>query len=127
MSLEALEAVLRQRRTSPPVGSYSATLVSDPERAGRKVMEEAYELCVELLRPQLDATRVTSEAADLMFHVLAALVAVDVPVDDVLRELDDRRGASGSDSGGHTSGASGSDSGRHTSGASSSDSGRHTS
>ena len=113
MSLEALEALLRQRRTSPPVGSYSATLVSDPERAGRKVMEEAYELCVELLRPQLDATRVTSEAADLMFHVLAALVAVDVPVDDVLRELDDRRAAA--PGGGHTSGASGSASGRHTS------------
>ena len=113
MSLEALEAVLRQRRTSPPVGSYSATLVSDPERAGRKVMEEAYELCVELLRPQLDATRVTSEAADLMFHVLAALVAVDVPLDDVLHELEDRRAAA--PGGRHTSGASGSDSGRHTS------------
>jgi phosphoribosyl-ATP pyrophosphohydrolase len=93
MSLEALEELLQQRRTDPPAGSYSATVVRDPEQASRKVMEEAYELCVELLRPVPDAQRLREEAADLLFHVLAALVAVDVPLRDVLGELDDRRAA----------------------------------
>lgn len=91
MSLESLEAVLRARRTSAPPGSYSVTLVTDPERASRKVMEEAYEVCVELTRPTVDRRRVTSEAADLLFHVLAGLVSVDVSLGDVLAELDARR------------------------------------
>jgi phosphoribosyl-ATP pyrophosphohydrolase len=89
MSLNELEAVLRRRRTSAPAGSYSATLVSAPDRASRKVMEEAYELCYELTRPAIDRQRVTEEAADLLFHVLAGLVA-----DEVLAELEARRGGS---------------------------------
>lgn len=93
MSLDELEAVLRQRRTSAPAGSYSATLVTAPDRASRKVMEEAYELCYELTRPAVDTRRVTEEAADLVFHVLAGLVAVDVPLADVLAELEARRPA----------------------------------
>ena len=92
MSLEELEAVLRRRRTDAPPGSYSATLVRAPDRASRKVMEEAYELCYELTRPQVDRGRVTAEAADLVFHVLAGLVAVGVGIDEVLAELASRRG-----------------------------------
>lgn len=92
--LEELQAVLRQRRIAAPEGSYSATLVTDPHRASRKVMEEAYELCFEITRPAVDGRRVAEEAADLVFHVLAALVAVDVDLDEVLAELSARRGAS---------------------------------
>ena len=94
MSLEELEAVLRRRRSEAPPGSYSATLVTAPDRASRKVMEEAYELCYELTRPQVDRGRVTEEAADLVFHLLAGLVAVGVGVDEVLAELASRRGTS---------------------------------
>lgn len=92
MSLAALEQVLRARRVDAPPGSYSATLVTDPERASRKIMEEAYEVCVELLRPTVERPRVTEEAADLLFHLLAGLVAVDVDLADVLAELEARRG-----------------------------------
>ncbi len=91
MSLNALEAVLRARRTDAPPGSYSVTLVTDPERAARKVMEEAYEVCAELTRPTIDRRRTTEEAADLLFHLLAALVSVDVALADVLAELEARR------------------------------------
>lgn len=91
MSVESLEAVLRHRRHDAPPGSYSATLVTDPARVSRKVMEEAYELCFELTRPAPDGRRVTEEAADLLFHVLAGLVAVDVGFADVLSELESRR------------------------------------
>ena len=91
MTLHELEAVLRARRDTAPAGSYSATLVTAPDRASRKVMEEAYELCFELTRPAVDRRRVTEEAADLVFHMLAGLVAVDVGVDEVLAELAARR------------------------------------
>jgi phosphoribosyl-ATP pyrophosphohydrolase len=92
MSLDALEQVLRARRVEAPAGSYSMTLVTDPERVSRKIIEEAYEVCVELLRPTVDRPRVTEEAADLLFHLLAGLVAVDVDLADVLAELEARRG-----------------------------------
>lgn len=91
MSLETLETLLRARRSHAPAGSYSVTLVTDPEQASRKVIEEAYEVCVELTRPTVDRARVAEEAADLVFHLLAGLVAVDVPLTAVLAELEDRR------------------------------------
>jgi len=103
MSLDALEQVLRARRVGAPSGSYSVTLVTDPERASRKIMEEAYEVCVELLRPTVDPPRVTEEAADLLFHLLAGLVAVDVDLADVLDELEARRGPDTSRPAGTTS------------------------
>lgn len=92
MSLEALETLLRARRVDAPAGSYSVTLVTDPARASRKIMEEAYEVCVELTRPSVDRGRTAEEAADLVFHLLAGLVSVDVPLDDVLAVLESRRG-----------------------------------
>jgi len=91
--LGELEGLLRGRVESAPHGSYSAGLVRDPERVARKVVEEAYELAVELQRPVVDAGRVASESADLVFHVLAGLVGAGVPLDDVLAELAARRGS----------------------------------
>jgi phosphoribosyl-ATP pyrophosphohydrolase len=100
MFLHDLEAVLRARRVDAPAESYSVTLVTDPERASRKIMEEAYETCVELTRDGVDRARVTEEAADLVFHLLAGLVAVDVPLDDVLTELVARHAGAPTEAGG---------------------------
>lgn len=93
--LEELESVLRQRLVDPPPGSYSATLLRDPEQAQRKIMEEGFELCLELGRGGEARARTASEAADLLFHVVAALVAAGVPLSDVFDELAARRGRSG--------------------------------
>ncbi|MGH8887282.1 MAG: hypothetical protein ACRDYX_19370, partial [Egibacteraceae bacterium] len=38
--------MLRSRLVDPPTGSYSAALLVDRERAQRKIMEEAFELCL---------------------------------------------------------------------------------
>jgi phosphoribosyl-ATP pyrophosphohydrolase len=90
-TLEELEAVLVSRRDDPPEGSYSATLLTDPERAQRKIMEEAFELCLELGRPTIDAERTAEEAADLLFHALCGLVGAGIPLADVLAVLERRR------------------------------------
>ena len=90
-TLEEIEAVLQDRLAEPVEGSYSLTLLRDPELAQRKIMEEAFELCLELGRDQLDRARVTAEAADLIFHALAGLVGAGVPVAGVLDELRARR------------------------------------
>jgi len=93
MVLDDLEAVLVDRRDGPaPAGSYSVTLLRDPERAQRKIMEEAFELCLELGRPAVDPQRTAEEAADLLFHVLAGLAGARVPLAAVLAELERRRG-----------------------------------
>lgn len=90
--LAQLEAVLVSRRDGDaPAGSYSVTLLADPERAQRKIMEEAFEVCLELGRPEPDPARTAEEAADLLFHLLAGLVGARVPLDAVLGRLEERR------------------------------------
>lgn len=90
-SLHELETVLRSRQSERPEGSYSLSLLDDPERAARKIVEEAFEVSVEIMRPSVDSHRVASEAADLVFHLLAGLVGAGVSVDAVLAELERRR------------------------------------
>lgn len=89
--LADLEVVLRERFGARPEGSYSATLFADADLLQRKVMEEAFEVCLELGRAAPDRSRVAAEVADLLFHVLAGLVAAGVPLDDVFDELRRRR------------------------------------
>ncbi len=91
MLLDDLEDVLRSRRDAPPPGSYTAELLADPERIQRKIMEEAFELCLELGRAERSAERTAEEAADLVYHLLVGLVSVDVPLADVLAVLEERR------------------------------------
>jgi phosphoribosyl-ATP pyrophosphohydrolase len=89
-ALGRLEGVLRGRLAERPEGSYSARLFADPELVQRKVMEEAFETCLELGRAPVVPGRVASEAADLMYHLLVGLVAAGVPFAEVLAELDRR-------------------------------------
>lgn len=90
--LAELEGVLRERRDGPaPAGSYAVGLVRDPERAARKLMEEAFEFCLELGRPTVDPRRTVEEAADVLFSLLAGLVGAGVELDAVLDELAARR------------------------------------
>ena len=93
--LAELETVLRSRVTEPVAGSYSATLLADPQLAARKIMEEAFEVCWELGRDGPEPARCASEAADLVFHLIAGLVGAGVPLSDVWMELAARRPARG--------------------------------
>jgi len=90
-ALHELEQTLLSRRETRPEGSYSAELFSDHERLMRKIMEESFEVCLELGRGSVDPEAVASEAADLVYHLLAGLVSVDVRLDDVLWVLEQRR------------------------------------
>lgn len=91
MILEELEGVLRSRRTADPAQSYTAQLLADPELAQRKIMEEAFEVCLELGRTETAPDLIAEEAADLMYHVLVGLVGVDVSLSDVFAVLEGRR------------------------------------
>lgn len=89
--ISELEDVLQQRNHQRPPGSYTTTLFDDRERLQRKIMEEAFETCLELGRPAVDDERLVAEAADLMFHLLVGLVGSGLSMDDVVAELERRR------------------------------------
>ena len=90
-TIHELQDLLRDRRVNRPSGSYSSALFDNPERILRKIMEESFEVCLELGRYEPDAARVAAEAADLVFHLLVGLVDVGVDFDDVVAELAGRR------------------------------------
>jgi phosphoribosyl-ATP pyrophosphohydrolase len=90
-TLHELEQTLISRRELRPPGSYSAELFADQERLMRKVMEEAFEVCLELGRAPARPGAVAAEAADLVYHLMAGLASVDVSLDQVLDVLEQRR------------------------------------
>ncbi len=93
-SLDRLEATIRERRSGDPATSYVARLTSDGRaKIARKLGEEAIETLVAALADDRQAT--TSEAADLVFHLLVLLADMDLSFDDVVAELERREGLSG--------------------------------
>lgn len=91
MILDELEGVLRERRSADPATSYTAQLLHDPELMQRKIMEEAFEVCLELGRAEPNPQLTAQEAADLVYHLMVGLVAADVALADVLAVLEGRR------------------------------------
>jgi len=89
--LDELETLLQSRRTADPEQSYTAQLLADPELTTRKIMEEAFEVCLELGRAETAPDLVAEEAADLIYHLLVGLVGVDVSLNDVFAVLEGRR------------------------------------
>ncbi len=87
--LSRLAAVIADRAAERPEGSYTARLLdAGVPRISQKVGEEAVELVV-AANAQDDA-RVATESADLLYHLLVLLKARGVPLDAVLRELENR-------------------------------------
>lgn len=95
-TLARLEATIRQRLSASPDESYVARLhARGLPHIARKLSEEATETIVAALTGE--AKDVTSESADLLFHLLVLLAEKDVALSDVLAELDRREGTSGLD------------------------------
>jgi phosphoribosyl-ATP pyrophosphohydrolase/phosphoribosyl-AMP cyclohydrolase len=85
-----LWSTIQDRDARRPEGSYVARLLADPLLLRKKVGEEAVELL--LTDGDRSPTRVTEEAADLLFHLLVFLYQQRVPYPEVLAELARRRG-----------------------------------
>jgi phosphoribosyl-ATP pyrophosphohydrolase len=93
-TLVRLENVIAQRRGAAADSSYVASLFAKGrEKIAQKVGEEATETVIAALSG--DPAKLTSEAADLVFHLLVLLAEGGVKVDEVLAELDRRDGVSG--------------------------------
>lgn len=92
--LHDLAATIDSRKGADADSSWTAKLLSKgPEKCAEKFGEEAVEAIIEAVKGDRD--RLTSEAADVLYHLLVMLAARDVALDDVLAELARRQGTSG--------------------------------
>jgi phosphoribosyl-ATP pyrophosphohydrolase len=92
--LSRLAETVHARRGADPDTSWTAKLLAKgPEKCAEKFGEEAVEAIIEAVKG--DRARLTSEAADVLYHLLVMLAARDVSLADVLAELEAREGTSG--------------------------------
>lgn len=93
-AIERLAATIDARKGADPGSSWTAKLFAlGPEKCAEKFGEEAIEAIIEAVKG--DRARLTSEAADVIYHLLVMLAARDVTLDQVLAELERREGTSG--------------------------------
>lgn len=94
MTLQDLARTIAERKSADPSSSWTAKLLSKgPDKCAEKFGEEAVEAIIEAVKG--DKAALTSEAADVLYHLLVMLAACDVEFDDVLNELARRQGTSG--------------------------------
>jgi len=93
-TLEQLAATIEARKGADPDTSWTAKLLAKgPEKCAEKFGEEAVEAIIEAVKG--DRAALTSEAADVLYHLLVMLASRDVALADVLAELERREGVSG--------------------------------
>lgn len=85
-TLEKLKQVIAGRRRDLPEGSYTTLLFTKgEEKIRKKTGEEAIELLLANTRKDI-----VYESADLIYHLMVLLEVKDIPIDEVLAELEAR-------------------------------------
>ena len=93
-SLAELERIVAERGRSGDSGSWTAKLFAGGmEKAAKKLGEEAVETVIAAVGG--DRRALVSESADLVYHWMDVLALADVPLSEVLAELERRTGQSG--------------------------------
>ncbi|HEX7886584.1 MAG TPA: phosphoribosyl-ATP diphosphatase [Phenylobacterium sp.] len=91
--VDRLAATIESRRGGDASTSYTAQLLSDMDRAAKKMGEEAVETVIAAAQGDRDA--LTAESADLIYHWLVLIAAAGVSLEDVADRLEAREGTSG--------------------------------
>ena len=93
-TLHDLERIVAERATATDGTSYTAQLLAKgPARIAKKLGEEGVEAA--LACASGDREELKAEAADVLYHLLVALHANDVPLADVMAELARRTAQTG--------------------------------
>lgn len=93
-ALERLAATIAARQGADPESSWTAKLLAKgPEKCAEKFGEEAIEAVIEAVKG--DRARLTSEAADVIYHLLVMCAARGVTLAEIEAELARREGVSG--------------------------------
>jgi phosphoribosyl-ATP pyrophosphohydrolase len=92
--LEDLSAIIADRAEASAEKSYTKSLLDKGVvHCGKKFGEEAVEFA--MATAQGDKNAMSAEAADVLYHLLVALQAAKIPLQDVLDELGRRTKMSG--------------------------------
>ena len=93
-TLADLERIVAERASAPPEESWTAKLLAaGPERAAKKLGEEAVEAVIAAVKGDRD--ELIAESADLLYHLLVVLRSRDVAWRDVLSQLESRTARAG--------------------------------
>ncbi len=87
--LVSLEAVIADRKVNPEEGSYTCYLF---EKGLDKVLKKVGEECAETIiaAKNGDKTELNGEVNDLIYHLMVMMNICELPLDDVLAELEKR-------------------------------------
>ena len=86
-TLENIVELARERKATPIQGSYTNKLLSDKSLSKAKVLEEIHEL----IEAVDENSNKIHEAADVMYHLLIYFEANEIKIEDIQKELDDRK------------------------------------
>ena len=86
-TLENLFKLARERKKNPIKGSYTNKLLTDKSLSKAKVLEEIDEL-IEAIE---EDTNKIHEAADVLYHLIMHLEANEIKIEDILKELENRK------------------------------------
>jgi len=93
-SLSDLERIVTERSKASPDESWTAKLVAAGQpKAAKKLGEEAIEAVMAAVTGDRD--NLTYEAADVLYHLLVVLKIAEIPVENVMAELERRTAQSG--------------------------------
>lgn len=93
-TLADLQAIVEKRARSGAADSWTARLyASGMPRAAKKLGEEAVETVIAAVEGDKEA--LVAESADLLYHWLVVLAVADIPLADVMAELQRRTAQSG--------------------------------
>ena len=86
-NLEQLIKTIRERKNSSSDKSYTTKLLNDKNLSVSKVKEEIGEL----IESVENNSNKIHEAADVIYHLMVYLEAHDIKIEDVMKELDNRK------------------------------------
>ena len=86
-NLEQLIKTIRERKNSSSDKSYTNKLLNDKNLSVSKVKEEIHELIESV---EKDSNKI-HEATDVIYHLMVYLEANDIKIEDVMKELDNRK------------------------------------
>ncbi|WP_275786848.1 phosphoribosyl-ATP diphosphatase [Pararhizobium gei] len=93
-SLSDLERIVATRAQASPEESWTAKLMAQGQaKASKKLGEEAVEAVIAAVSGDRD--NLVSESADLLYHLMVVLKIADIPLQDVMSELERRTRQSG--------------------------------
>ncbi len=91
--IKELFNILKERKKSSELKSYTAHLINNPELLAKKIGEESSELIIDFIKKNKKG--IVNESADLIFHLLVVWVSIGINPEEVWEELSKRKHKSG--------------------------------